>query len=109
MPAILQYPPRGEPAQSVGCAATLGGPFQEREPWIEEEVELLHSSLKETSHRIVPQLVNEDKDRERKKQLKDPNCYIHFIEVGDYFYCFVSHSVARQRASWSVAASTERS
>ena len=68
---------RRHPTETVGSPTTLALPLEEGEPWVEEEVELLYSCSEEARHRVVSQLVDEDKDGEREEKLKYTNCYIH--------------------------------
>ena len=64
-PRDLAIATEGDPTKSIDGTTTLALPLKEGEPRVEEEVELLHTCPKETSHEVVPKLVNEHEDRER--------------------------------------------
>ena len=77
----LAVAPEREPAKAVDRTATLTLPLEDREPGVEEEIELLYTRSEETGHRVMPQLVDEDEDGEREEELKYTNHYIHWITI----------------------------
>ena len=60
----LAVAPEREPAKAVDRTATLTLPLEDREPGVKEEIELIYTGPEETGHRVMPQLVDEDQDRE---------------------------------------------
>ena len=77
----LAVAPEGKPTYTVGRTTTLACPLEEGEPGVEEEVELLYTCSEEASHRVVPELMDEDEDGEGEEKLNYTNCYIHLYVI----------------------------